>query len=126
LVRPQPKPEEKGIIGVTQRVAKGGQYLGRSTVHCVGVAVYAILNVLRGRYTAYVGKLKLWDVAGALPMCERLGIEVRLDSGAKVGNEISASTFNIGPDARVPFSSKGEMFFCHAEHFDTLAQSIQL
>ncbi len=125
LEKPKQKPEKKAIISVTQKVAKGGKYKGASNICCLGVAVYSLLNVLRGRYNAYVGKLKLWDIAGAIPMCERLGIKSILGGGKEVGALISADDYHLDTDGKRPFGLKKELFFCHADAYERLADQLK-
>lgn len=125
LDKPIEKPEKKAIISVTQKVAKGGKYTGTSNICCLGVAVYSLLNVLRGRYNAYIGKLKLWDIAGAIPMCERLGIRSILSNGQEVGPLISGHSYYLDPEGKRPFGLKKELFFCHADAYERLVDQLK-
>ena len=81
LAPPAPVPTERALISITQRMVKMGTFRTKANIHAVAVAIYPMLKILEGCYKAYIGKLKLWDIAGALPMVQRLGLESRLLRG---------------------------------------------
>jgi myo-inositol-1(or 4)-monophosphatase len=124
MTKPKYKIPAKGIVSVTQKVAKRGKFDGVSSVHAVGVAVYPILNVMRGRYIAYIGKLKLWDVAGGLPMLERLGLEMTMMNGDAVGMAVTPELYRLDPNEDRRFALRDEIVFCHPGDFAGLKEAI--
>ena len=125
LEKPMHKSPLKSILSVTQKVAKRGVVNSSVCVHAVGVAVYPICNLLRGRYTAYIGKLKLWDVAGGIPMMKRLGLEITLMNGTPIGCEVNATIYRVNPDEDRRFAMLDEVVFCHSGDFAQWREAIQ-
>jgi myo-inositol-1(or 4)-monophosphatase len=70
--------DERGIIAITQEMAKWGTVDLPNQVQALGTAVLPLSYLCLGRYEGYIGRLKLWDFAGALPLLARCGISVKL------------------------------------------------
>ena len=49
-----------------------------------GSAVMSFSALLSGKAIAYVGNMKLWDVAGSIPLLNRMGFRLRLRDGDKI------------------------------------------
>ncbi len=60
--------DEHGIIAITQEMAKWGRVDLPNQVQALGTAVLPLSYLCLGRYEGYIGRLKLWDFAGALPL----------------------------------------------------------
>ncbi len=69
---------EHGIIAITQEMAKWGRVDLPNQVQALGTAVLPLSYLCLGRYEGYIGRLKLWDFAGALPLLEKCGMQVKL------------------------------------------------
>ena len=90
---PESTRTESGMIAVTQNIAKGAGLAVRNPVQSVGCAVLPLSYLLLDRYIGYIAKIKLWDVAGALPMLEREGFTCQLVDGTPVGTKIDDSIY---------------------------------
>jgi len=95
LVFPPRPSDGRGLIAITQALAKRGQCLLPNPVMALGAAVVPLLGLLQGRFLAYLGSVKLWDAAGALPILLRLGFEASLE----VDGEIVPVTTSV--DSRI-------------------------
>jgi len=60
-----------------------------------GSAVQALSSIVSGHSVGYVGIMKLWDIAGMLPILAALHIEMRLWDGTPVTNEIASGVFDL-------------------------------
>jgi fructose-1,6-bisphosphatase/inositol monophosphatase family enzyme len=69
---------EHGIIAITQEMAKWGRVDLPNQVQALGTAVLPLSYLCLGRYEGYIGRLKLWDFAGALPLLAKCGMHVKL------------------------------------------------
>ena len=84
LVFPPRPSDGRGLIAITQALAKRGQCLLPNPVMALGAAVVPLLGLLQGRFLAYLGSVKLWDAAGALPILVRLGFEASLELDGEI------------------------------------------
>ena len=84
LVFPPRPSDGRGLIAITQALAKRGQCLLPNPVMALGAAVVPLLGLLQGRFLAYLGSVKLWDAAGALPILLGLGFEASLEIDGEI------------------------------------------
>ena len=84
LVFPPRPSDGRGLIAITQALAKRGQCLLPNPVMALGAAVVPLLGLLQGRFLAYLGSVKLWAAAGALPILLRLGFEASLEIDGEI------------------------------------------
>jgi myo-inositol-1(or 4)-monophosphatase len=92
------KPDESGMIAVTQSVAKGNGIKVINPVQALACAVLPLAYLLLDRYMAYVGTLKLWDIAGALPLLSASGFHIQLKNGTPVTCAVNDDLYYIGAD----------------------------
>ena len=118
LEGPRPTPEPLGLLAVTQAVAKRGRVLVPNPVLVLGVAVVPMVGMLRGQFMAYLGSVKLWDIAGALPLLLRKGYSLTV----RVGEEIRAvtervedATYHLGPGDRFRWKLRSDLLVSHPE-----------
>jgi myo-inositol-1(or 4)-monophosphatase len=90
---PTEKRTESGMIAVTQGIVKGQGMTVRNPIQALGCAVLPLCYLLLDRYIGYVAKVKLWDVAGVLPMLEREGFTCRLMDGTAIGTKVDDSIY---------------------------------
>ena len=86
------------LISVTQTVTKKGTVNLPNTIHSLCCAVMPLAYIIHGRYMAYLGTLKVWDLAGGLPLIHKLGFECHLMSGKKFGPEITKEIYHLEGD----------------------------
>lgn len=77
-----------GIVAITQEIARTAGLAVVNPVFAGGSAVFPLTHLVLGRFIAYVGQLKLWDVAGSLPLLRVSGFRLQLDDGTPVGNRV--------------------------------------
>jgi len=63
------------LVGVTQYVAKGLPFEVPYVVLSTGSFVVSMLNLARGSFSGYLGKAKIWDMAGAWPIARQTGVK---------------------------------------------------
>jgi myo-inositol-1(or 4)-monophosphatase len=124
LERPKLVNMEKSLISVTQQMVKETTFKTRASIHAVAVAIYPILKFLEGSYKAYIGNLKLWDIAGVLPMVARLGLEARLLNGTPFGPEMNDEVLCLDIDDQQCFKLKGKVFIGHPGEFEKVLEEL--
>ncbi len=104
-----------GMVGISQKVAKHGRFLGDGPVHAAASCVYSVMQLLLGRYSAYVASLKLWDIAAALPMLERLGYTVLFSDRTALGCYVTEADYVLDPKAHNAFALRDHVFIAPTE-----------
>lgn len=89
-----------GMIALTQGIAKGRGIDVPNPVQAMGCAVLPLAYLLLDRYIGYIGKVKLWDCAGALPMLERAGFVSTFTDGTPVGTAVNDRLYTLAPGNR--------------------------
>jgi fructose-1,6-bisphosphatase/inositol monophosphatase family enzyme len=87
--RPRANFAKGGMLSVSQDIVKRGSLNLKNPVQAVCCSVFSAAGLLRGRYSAYLGSSKLWDVAGAIPLLLSLGFHIALPDGRKIERQIS-------------------------------------
>jgi fructose-1,6-bisphosphatase/inositol monophosphatase family enzyme len=77
-----------------------------------GSAVEALAAVLTGQAQAYVGHMKLWDIAGLLPMMARLGISGRLADGGEISCQVTDGAFVLDLNSPACWSLRDNCVIC--------------
>ncbi|WP_319476325.1 inositol monophosphatase family protein [Marispirochaeta aestuarii] len=91
-------PGEKSIVGISQDVVRGKLGSLANPVQTLGCVVVPFAYMLQGRFMAYVGYMKLWDLAGSLPLLRNAGFIVRSADGQDLDPQISPGQFVLDPD----------------------------
>ena len=91
-------PDARGMIAVTQSVVKHGAFSLGNPVQALACAVVPLTYMLLGRYIAYMGTLKLWDIAGCLALLSRAGFTCEYQDGTIIGNDVTDKIYNLEPD----------------------------
>ncbi len=102
-IEPPNQREQKqltSMIALSQGIAKGSGIRTRKPVQALGCAVVPLTYIMLDRYHAYTGKVKLWDIAGALPMLLRLGFLVQIAGGEPVTLEVDKRIYNLDRTSR--------------------------
>lgn len=122
-VAPLPPDDDRSLISISQDMAKRGEVHCVGPVQALGTAVVPLLGILQGRFLAYVGKVKLWDVAGCLPLLARLGFRLAhfetdaLPDGAPLDMtlDVNNTNYELAPTDRVRWRVRGGLLVCDAE-----------
>lgn len=89
-----------GLIAITQGLAKRGRVLLPNPVMVLGAAVVPLIGLLQDRFLAYLGSVKLWDIAGVLPLLLRKGFSVSvIEAGERraVTSKVEERTYHLEP-----------------------------
>ncbi|RMD76024.1 MAG: hypothetical protein D6820_13465 [Lentisphaerae bacterium] len=113
------------MIAIPQDCAKYGSVNLPNGVHAVGSAVVAIANLLLQRYGAFFGRLKLWDYAGGLPLCRKLGFHVDDEVGASWPDTLLHHKLIVAPSQPEHLRSKSLIYFCHPD-FKEIKKQIKI
>ncbi len=88
---PRTRLSPGGIVAVGQNIAKHGGLDLPNTVNCACSMVYVCMGLLLGRYMAFAGFTKLWDMGGSLPLLWNCGFKGRLADGRPIIRDIRRS-----------------------------------
>ena len=96
---PQAVPTEPagGLVAITQGVVRQCHFPPDMVLHALACAVVPLAYLLLGRYVAYLGHLKLWDLAGGLPLLLKTGFTATLIDGTPLTASISPATYTLDP-----------------------------
>jgi myo-inositol-1(or 4)-monophosphatase len=92
------KPGQRSIVGISQDVVKGKLGSLSNPVQTLGCVVVPFTYMLQGRFLAYVGYMKLWDIAGSLPLLKNAGFVVRAADGRDIDLRITSDQFVLDPE----------------------------
>lgn len=123
LERDLPSDSEHGLIGITQRVAKRGRALVRNPVQVLGAAVVPLVGLVQRRFIAYLGSVKLWDIAGSLPLILRHEFAVSVRQGdeiRRVTNEVSNEVYHLDPRSSRRWSLRSDLLISRPEDEERL------
>lgn len=95
LTPPEDTWSKGGMVALGQNFTKNNTLPLKNPVLASGSAVQALSCLLTRRAIAYIGHMKLWDIAAMLPMLERLGFRTRLFNGLTVSTNITNGAFNL-------------------------------
>ena len=114
---PVPRPETgpSGIIAITQDLAKRGCVDLPNPVEALGAAVVPLVGLLQGRFLAYAGSLRLWDLAGSLPLLHRLHFLVaRLQAspGTRLDMDVGPEGYLLDPRDPFRWGVRGGILVC--------------
>ena len=128
--RKLPKREEEwtdgGMLMLGQDVTRRCSTGLRNPVMSTGSAVQALASVILGRGMAYIGSVKIYDVAGIFPILSRLGFEIYLPGFGDVTMDLNTGYFDISADAPVRWKLKGNMRVGMPAVVDVLKNRLQL
>jgi myo-inositol-1(or 4)-monophosphatase len=104
-----------GLIAITQGIAKRGKVMLPNPVMVLGAAVVPLIGLLQERFLAYIGSVKLWDIAGSLPLILRKGFSVTvMESGERreVSERVEARTYHLEPNSPKRWALRSDLVIC--------------
>jgi myo-inositol-1(or 4)-monophosphatase len=111
---PLPQEDRKyissGMISLPQEIVHSGHFSGRNPIQSNGSAVYSVAKLIRGSYICYVARVKLWDLAGALPILHRLGHHVIFEDGHPLTLEVAPENWVLEASSPRLWKSTGLIF----------------
>jgi myo-inositol-1(or 4)-monophosphatase len=113
LMKPGPVSPRR-LICLANEIARGFLVKTPFVIQCLSSAVYPLANLSLGRYLAYVGKVQLWDMAGAWAMLEPLGVHFfRLDDPREKVSRLSEDYFDISRSQEGKIGMRWIAVACH-------------
>ena len=113
------------LVGLGQRFVRASRFPWSNPTLVTGCAVHALAYLMLGRISAYIGYMKLWDLAAMLPMLLRCGIEVRLVNGTPVTADVRPATFDLTPGSPSRWSLQDDCLFGPPEILDLLLPAVR-
>ena len=87
---------DKGkCVALSQRISKEGGINIKNPVQTLCSCVNSCANIALGYSSAYIATLKLWDIAGALAIFDRLNIKGQFLSGKKIDCKVNNTVYNL-------------------------------
>jgi len=113
---PRPAFGDYGLISITQGMAKRGRVSLPNPVVTLGTAVVPLVGLLQGRFVAYLGSVKLWDLAGSLPLLLRKGFSVTVcpeGDRREVSARVEDRTYHLETGTRDRWSLRSDLLVCY-------------
>jgi myo-inositol-1(or 4)-monophosphatase len=73
--------DSTAMVSLPREIIHTGRFSGPNPIQSNGSAVYSIAKLLTGSYICYVARVKLWDLAGAIPILHRIGYPMVFRNG---------------------------------------------
>lgn len=99
-----------GMVSLPQEIRHGGRFGGRNPIQSNGSAVYSVAKLIRGSYLCYIARIKLWDLAGSIPILERLGYRMVFDDGHQLSSAVSSQDWVLDAASPRLWKSAGLVF----------------
>lgn len=125
-------PVEKGptgVIAISQEMAKRAKVDVPNPVEALGAAVVPLVGLLQGRFLAYLGAVRLWDVAGSLPLLDRLNFRLsRLDErpGNRLGMEVGPENYRLDRNETFRWGVRGGLLACPPSEEDWIRSALRV
>jgi myo-inositol-1(or 4)-monophosphatase len=118
-----------GMVALGQRLVRNHTFPWPNPTSVTGCAINALAYLLIGRLAAYVGHMKLWDLAGVLPMLLRCGAQARLVDGTPVTTRVCDAVYDLDPDSPTRWALRDECLFgppaAFADFYPALCHHLQ-
>lgn len=118
LPEAQPDGGENAPIAITQKVAKRGQVFLPNPTMVLGAAVVPLVGLTQRRFVGYLGSVKLWDIAGSLPLALRRGFVASLfvdGERRELTAEVNDATYHLAADDQHRWWLRSNLLVCHPE-----------
>lgn len=104
-----------GMISLPREAARRGRFLGVNPLQANGSAVYTLAHLVLGSYLAYVARIRLWDVAGAIPILRRLRFLVQFPDGRSLHDTITERDWVLKPGDPRSWKSNGPLYIAGSQ-----------
>ncbi len=84
-----------GMVSLPQEMRRKATYAGTNPFQCNGSAVYSIAKTITGSYQGYIARIRLWDLAGAIPILRRLNFHIEFADHEALAPNISRTDWNL-------------------------------
>ncbi len=113
LRRLSPAPESyraDGLVSVPQESYRPARFDGANPVEARGSAVYSAAGMALGRYLGYVSAVKLWDLAGAIPVLRALGLRIEFADGRPLDTTVTERDWVLDAEDPACWRCRGTLF----------------
>jgi myo-inositol-1(or 4)-monophosphatase len=119
-VLPDAHPDggENAPIAITQRIAKQGKVLLPNPTMVLGAAVVPLVGLTQRRFVGYLGSVKLWDIAGSLPLVLRRGFVASLfvdGERRELTTQVHDATYHLDAKDSQRWWLRSNLLVCHPE-----------
>ena len=113
-----------GMLMLGQKFTRQERIPLPNPVMSSGSAVQALASVMSGKAEGYLGHMKLWDVAGVLPMMTRLGIVGRMSNGMAIDCDVTNGAFNLDVASPKCWALNADIRIARPGVLDALAEKL--
>ncbi|MCG8478329.1 MAG: inositol monophosphatase family protein [Spirochaetales bacterium] len=99
-----------GMVSLPQEIMYTGGFSGRNPFQSVGSAVYSVAKLIQGSYICYVARVRLWDLAGSLPILRRLGFHLQFADGTELTEQVTADGWVLDASSDRVWKSAGLLY----------------
>lgn len=124
LEKPSDEWTDGGMLMLGQKFTRQERIPLPNPVMSSGSAVQALASVMSGKAEAYIGHMKLWDIAGVLPMMSRLGIVGRMLNGMMMDCDITQGSFNLDVASPKCWALNASVYIARPGVLDALAEKL--
>jgi myo-inositol-1(or 4)-monophosphatase len=89
---------EGGLVSISQTVTRQAGFRLPNAIQALCCAVFPMTYLTLGRVMAYIGTLKLWDLAGAFPVLLASGFLARFRDGTDLTREVTDRAYRLSPE----------------------------
>lgn len=90
--------DSDGLVCITQTIAKKKQLDIDNIITCFSCAVLPLTYMLLGRISAYITQLRIWDMAGSLPLLMHCGALPKFTDGSVLTNKLNEENYLLDFD----------------------------
>lgn len=113
---PEDRPYTRtGMVSLPHEVAKGGRFDGTNPLQANGSAVYSMANLVLGSYLAYIARIRLWDVAGAVPILRRLRFHIQYGDGRELGDTVTDRDWHLDRGKKNLWKTRGPWYIASSQ-----------
>ncbi len=118
---------EGGMIALTQDMARYGSCRLPNPVQALGCAVLPLVYLTLGRFMIVVGSLKLWDIAGVIPILLRGGFAIRFFDGSRLGDRVDEEFYDLSADSPKRWKLRNAFFAVPSDEvFEYISGNVDL
>ena len=114
-----------GMVALGQQFAKNRILPWPNPVVATGCAINVLAYLMQGHIAAYLAQVKLWDVAGVLPMLRPNGIAGCLLDGTPIDGRIDESVYVMSPGHPHRWAMRDSSLFAPMQSLDDILARVQ-
>jgi myo-inositol-1(or 4)-monophosphatase len=104
-----------GMISLPHDIVRSRRFTGKNPIQSVGSAVYSLAQLVRGNYIGCITSLKLWDLAGAVPILRRMGCRIQFADRRELSDTVTSTDWVTDASHRQLWKARGALYVAHTE-----------